>query len=273
MSRVSAVLATLAAVAIVLAGCAPVPNGMDRWPTAMVVLGHSGATGFNSDPDKPNQDAKENSWATGTNKDVLSVYQRAVVQSPALSGHAYNEAVSGSNVHDLPAQVDAALAEDRLPDLFLIQTIDNDIRCDGTDDDNYDAYGEKIAAVLASIHVGAPDARIYVAGLWGDVQNFTDVISLRPDIVAANQGGGPCDVFDSDGEQLPEVIANYQGIVDEYENQLRDACDAVDGCIFGGDDVLNMQLTPDDLAPDTNYLSIRGLHKLADIVWTALSAA
>ena len=51
---------------------------------AIAVLGHSGATGTMSDPQDPSRDATENSWATGENPHVRSVYQRLVERYPAI---------------------------------------------------------------------------------------------------------------------------------------------------------------------------------------------
>ncbi|HYN32629.1 MAG TPA: hypothetical protein VES40_08395, partial [Ilumatobacteraceae bacterium] len=67
-----------------------------QWPNSMVVLGHSGATGWNSDPANPGTDAIQNSWATGDNPQVDSIYARALAQNPALEGNNFNLAVDGS---------------------------------------------------------------------------------------------------------------------------------------------------------------------------------
>src|SRR3954454_11786639 len=48
-----------------------------RWtsgyPNSIAVLGHSGSTGENSDPDQPGVEVRENSWATGSNPEVNSL--------------------------------------------------------------------------------------------------------------------------------------------------------------------------------------------------------
>ena len=243
-----------------------------QWPTSIVVLGHSGAIGYNSDPTNRNSDAPQNSWATGDNPAVNSIYLRALARNPAVEGHNFNVARSGSTVDDLPRQVQLALAEVPLPDLFIIQSIDNDIRCDGTDADNYEPYGHKIDAVLASIVAGARTARIYVVGVWATVQNYTDVTQKFPAAVGANQGGGPCDVFDQSGQELPSAMAYYQDVIDHYQANLKFGCDLVPSCQYGGDEIGNMALAGDDLAPDFNHLSIQGQAKMAETAWTALNS-
>ena len=91
----AALLATL-----LLAGCASAQGGSSdtssptagsasparssQYPNSMVVLGHSGATGYDSDPASPGADAPQNSWATGTNPAVNSIYSRLLALNPAI---------------------------------------------------------------------------------------------------------------------------------------------------------------------------------------------
>ncbi len=275
MARTRWVVASTIAAVFALTGCtssgsAPTAASDASWPTSMVVLGHSGATGWNSDPANPEQDAPYNSWATGTNPVVDSIYLRALQHSPELDGHNFTVAKAGSDVDDLPRQVTAAIALSPLPDLFIVQSVDKDIKCDGTDDANYAAYRAKISAVFASINDAAPRARIFTVGIWATVQNYSDVTSTIAAAVVRNQGGGPCEVFDSAGKEIPSAITTYQGIVDNYQEQLRQACAAAKHCQFGGDEILAMKIDANDLAPDTNHLSVTGLHKMASVAWDAL---
>ena len=101
---------------------------------SIAVMGHSGATGTLTDPDDPTRDATENSWATGDNPQVRSIYLRLAETHPAMRGHGYNVAVDGSTVDNLEDQLGRLLqVADPLPDVVIVQTVDNDIRCDGTD--------------------------------------------------------------------------------------------------------------------------------------------
>jgi len=127
-----------------------------QYPNAIAVLGHSGATGYDSDPKRPGADARENSWATGDNPAVDSVYLRLLALNPAVRGHNTNVAVAGTGVDDLAGQADQALAATPLPELFLIQSVDNDIRCDGSDADNYAPFAATLTDVLKKLTTGAP---------------------------------------------------------------------------------------------------------------------
>jgi hypothetical protein len=69
--------------------------------TSVVVLGHSGATGYDSDPARRREDVPENSWATGTNPAVDSVCMRLLAANPELDGPNFNLAADGSTAADL----------------------------------------------------------------------------------------------------------------------------------------------------------------------------
>src|SRR3954451_22296719 len=75
---------------------------------AIGVIGHSGATGANSEGD--GSDVRENSWATGDNDDVDSIYLRLLADHPALKGHNFNTAEDGSDSSLLMEQAEQLLA-------------------------------------------------------------------------------------------------------------------------------------------------------------------
>ena len=75
-------------------------------PVGVIAIGHSGLTGENSDPDRPGQPALENSWATGTNPDVNSIYLRLVAARPETEGHVANTAEGGAPASRLADQAE-----------------------------------------------------------------------------------------------------------------------------------------------------------------------
>jgi hypothetical protein len=70
-----------------------------------VVIGHSAATGYNSDLSDPGVDVKANSWATESDPDVESIYLRLLATDPTVEGNAWNYAVSGSEITARPNRV------------------------------------------------------------------------------------------------------------------------------------------------------------------------
>ncbi|MDQ3399180.1 MAG: hypothetical protein M3511_15735, partial [Deinococcota bacterium] len=125
-------------------------------PVGVIAIGHSGLTGEGSNPDRPWQDAMENSWATGDSPAVNSIYQRLVAVRPATEGHVANMATGGAKADTLANQAMAALEEVPTPELVIIQTMDNDLSCDGNQEAQLEAFGTAVAEALDVITEASP---------------------------------------------------------------------------------------------------------------------
>jgi hypothetical protein len=243
-----------------------------EYPSSMVVLGHSGATGFNSDPAAPRTDATQNSWATGDNPDVESIYTRLLAVNPAARGHNANVAVDGTGVKELAGQVDKALAIEPHPDLFLIETVDNDLHCDGTDADNIASFTATFDDALRKISVGAPEAKIFVlSSPWSTTESYFSVAQQLPGARAATTGPGICDLFSPTGEPVPEHQATLEQITQQYLTVVESSCAKVPVCRYDNGALHNMVITTDDVTPDGFHLTIAGQRKLAALEWSALA--
>jgi hypothetical protein len=268
---VRSILLGAAAVIATLAVALGAYSGTAKYPSSIAVLGHSGATGYNSDPNRPGQDAPQNSWATGTNPAVDSVYRRILAHSAAIKGHGYDFAVSGSDVNALLSQAREAVSLPRKPGLFLIQTIDNDMRCDGSDPQNYRPYATKLAAVLAFIAKRAPNARVFIVSVWATSKNYAAAVQHLPGAGRADkEGTGVCDVLDLSGRPRPAGIAGSEKIILAYQHQVAVTCAHFSNCRYDGGAVHRMVIQTADLTPDGNHLSVRGQRKMAAVVWKAL---
>jgi hypothetical protein len=245
----------------------------DQYPNAIAVLGHSGATGYDSDPKAPGTDARQNSWATGDNPAVNSIYLRLLALNPAVRGHNTNVAVAGTGVDQLAGQADQALATKPLPELFLIQSVDNDIRCDGTDADNYAPFAATLTDVLKKLTTGAPKAKILiVSSLWGTIQNHAQVAARLPGPRAANSGTGPCALFDPAGKPVPAHWRTLEGIVLHYLGLLKSVCARFPTCRYDNDALYHMKIGTADITPsDGAHLTIAGLRKQAALEWRILA--
>ncbi len=276
----SLVMIAVATILAVETGCssptatptdAPVSPSPSRttqeWPVAMAAMGHSGLTGFDSGSGA--RDEPANSWATGTNPAVDSVYLRLVAANPAAEGNGRNFAVSGSNVDSLPFQVNLIKDMDPKPELILIQSIDNDMQCDGTDDANLPVYRDKLTQVLDTLTSVAPDADILFVSQPVDVQHYSDTImAIDPTHLA---GTGPCDVVDPTTLQLvPGKVDGLQALVDEYFDAIVQVCASYPRCRTDDGAMQRMDLDPGDLAPDMNHFSVTGQAKMAAIAWSVL---
>ena len=95
--------------ALPLSGQAVPPNPIAQrrnMPNAMAVLGDSisAGTGASGGILGAGQEQPENSWATGTNSTVNSLYRRLLAINPAISGKNYQIATNGADMTDAPGQ-------------------------------------------------------------------------------------------------------------------------------------------------------------------------
>jgi hypothetical protein len=260
----------LAALAFVGASPGAPRSAAVDYPDGIVVMGHSGATGYDSNPQRPGIDVLENSWATGSNPAVNSIYRRILARNPAIKGHNYNVARSGSDVNDLIRQARIAVAFKPAPDLFVIQSVDNDIQCDGTDAQNYGPFAATLARTLEFINRKAPNANIFMVSQWATVKNYTNAIKTMPAKRAAESGSGLCNVFDPSGRLRPAGMASLQKLVNAYHARIAATCTRARNCQYDRGALQQMTLVPRDLSQDANHLSIQGLRKMAAVAWAAL---
>jgi hypothetical protein len=240
------------------------------YPGSIVSMGHSGITGWNSDPKRPNQDAPENSWATGTNPAVNSLYQRILARSPGIKGHSYTVAQSGSNVDDLVWQARAAVLLPVKPELVVVQSIDNDMRCDGTDPQHYKPFGVTLAKALNILVKRNPDVQIFFVNVPATSRNYATVARQIPSARSSLIDDGPCGLLDASGKLRPAGIASEEAIIAGYYKQITMVCARLAHCTTDRSAVHRMRIQLADLAPDGSHLSVRGHRNMAAVAWRAL---
>jgi len=141
----------------------------------------------------------------------------------------------------------------------------HDMRCDGTDADNYAPFAATLTEVLKKITSGAPKAKILiVSSPWATVQNYGQVAAQLPGPRAANSGTGPCDQFDPSGKPVPAHWRTLEGITLHYLGELKSACAKFPACQYDNDALYHMKITTDDITTsDGFHLTIAGLRKQA----------
>lgn len=239
-------------------------------PVGLAVIGHSGATGYNSDPRLPARDVLANSWATGSNPAVQSIYLRQLAPDPTIEGHATNIAIDGSDVISLISQAMRLVNMHPTPELVLIQTIDNDMHCDGTDEANYEPYRAKLAQALGILSEGLPESQFFIVSQWATVAAYDRVIFERNPVHLT--GEGPCDTVDPETGKIVRSKETYvQGLVDAYWTIVTDVCGQVQRCRTDGGAAQQMDLVAADISSDLDHLSIAGHAKFAALEWVALT--
>jgi hypothetical protein len=239
-------------------------------PRSVVVLGHSGATGENSDPSQPGAEVRENSWATGTNPAVNSVYTRILAQSAAIKGHNPNLAQGGATVRDLVFQAELVGPLLPKPDLVLIQIMDNDIDCPTTASE-LATFRSTFRTALNTLAKAAPESRWLVVSQFGSPTTYVKTLTRAQR--QSSGGTGPCDLFDLSGRIMPGPMAKLEKAIHGYESQLRDACKRFTQCRYDGGAFGRIVDKAEYVSSDMNHSSIKGHAKAAAVAWTALRRA
>lgn len=235
----------------------------------IVALGHSALTGENSSDTSPGRAAYANSWATGASPAVNSIYLRLLAVRPDTKGHVANEAVGGAVASSLPEQANSALRKVTKPQLVIIETIDNDIRCDGTDQTHIPELGASVAEALKVITAASPNSKILLVGQFGrpDATYIEQLVAAHPELKPSMQGTGPCDSFDPSGNINQQGIATLTGIIDAYEAEENRVCAQVPQCANDGGVRKQWVDHLDWYSSDFGHLNVTGLAHVAEQLW------
>jgi len=289
-TRLAGTVAALMALALIVGGCsggnttdqpaagAATSSTMSAADTAkpvgVIAIGHSGLTGENSDPSQPGQVALENSWATGTSPQVNSIYRRLVAVRQETDGHVANTAEGGAPASTLAGQAQRALETVAAPALVVVQTIDGDIRCDGTDRTHVAEFGVALADALQVVTTASPDSRILVVGQLGrpSPSFVKKLVAEDPTVKEELTGTGMCDFFGPDGMLNDEAFDTLTSIIEDYETEQARVCAMVPNCRT--DDGARAAYVDrlENFSSDWNHLNVRGQAEAAEIAWPAAAA-
>jgi hypothetical protein len=241
---------------------APSPTPDRSKPIGIIAMGHSGITGEGAG-------GRKNSWATGTVPEVNSVYLRMVGVLPDTEGHVVNVGQGGAPSSRLTAMADQALSAVPVPVLAIIQTIDADIQCDGTDADRINALGENVRKSIHLIVDASPNGHVLVVGQLGRPRAafIEKLVAKHPSQRDALTGSGPCDFFDPSGELNREHIANLTAIIDGFGAEEAKACAEFTQCTTDGGVRAAYIDKLENFSADWNHLNVRGQAAEAELIW------
>jgi len=153
------------------------------------------------------------------------------------------------------------------PQLVLIQTIDNDMRCDGTDEAHIDAVGASVAEALNLIADASPMTQILVVSIIGRPATLAAAFGDEPSWVADHSGTGMCDLFDAAGQPNEENIARLTAIIEGYEAEVARVCAAVPQCIDDSGALAGLVPDINEYSGDAVHLSAAGHARVAETIW------
>jgi hypothetical protein len=247
---------------------APTPTPDLGHPVGVIAIGHSGLTGEGTgETSVPNPNL---SWATGSDPAIESIYLRLVAAHPGTEGHVANTAKGGAPASELTSQAESALYQVPVPELAIIQTVDNDIRCNAS---NVADVGASLDKALTLIHDRSPKTKILVAGQLGrpDVAYVTSLVAAHPEAKSDLTWDDPCSFFGADGKLRPEGFKNLTAAIDAYEAETARVCAKVQNCASDGGVRKAWRDRLELFASDWAHLNAAGQRAEAENTWPAVA--
>jgi hypothetical protein len=240
------------------------------YPDSIVVLGHSGSTGESSDPAQPGVAIPANSWATGTNPAVHSLYQRILAVHPQIRGHNLALSRGGATVADLVDQAVAAVARQPRNPLVVVQIMDNDIVCPAAQSD-FDTFQATFESALQVVDEGLPTSRLFVVSQYGSPTTGWRMLSRAQRVSFG--GTGPCDFLDPRGDLVPPALDRLEDAIHGYEAALKAGCLKLARCRSDQEAFGTAPDRAEFVAPDLNHFSVKGHAQAAAVAWAAMKKA
>jgi lysophospholipase L1-like esterase len=160
--------------------------------------------------------------------------------------------------------------------LAIIQAIDNDIRCDGTDDAHVPEFGAALDDALAIITEASPDTKILLMTALGrpaaELETMADLINSEPAARALYTGPAPCGMLDDSGAPQPENIATLTSIIESYEAEQQRVCDKYPTCSTDEGALATFRREPSMVSSDFIHLNLEGQRRLAEAVWPTVQS-
>jgi lysophospholipase L1-like esterase len=239
-------------------------------PNSMAALGDSISRGFNACPTFG--ECLSAVWSTGSDAGVDSHYTRILAVNPAIAGHAFNDAVSGSTMSNLKNQAQSAVNQQ--VEYVTIEMGGNDV-CKPSEAQmtSVATYQAQFQQAMTTLTTGLPDAHILVASV-PDVLRLWEV---GKDLAAArttwaNFGicqtitANPLSTAPADVDRRQRV---HQRVID-YNTALATVCMQYANCRFDGNAVFNSRFGLSDLSSaDYFHPSYAGQTGLAILSYAA----
>lgn len=245
----------------------------DGYPDSIAVIGIATATGYYSDPARPAATVPENSWVTGTNPQVNSLYQRILAKNERISGHRtvlVDPAVVAGEVGFL---VDRVVAQSPPPDLVVLQVLDQNMVCPASDRD-FDQARRAMVGALQTLLDEAPNTRAFMVSQFGSPTTFAQALTPQQRAAAGQAFADfTCVPFDLSGKQIQQNLDNFEFAIHGYEAAVKDACARFPMCEYDNGAFGRVVEEPGDLGPDFSHLSVQGQAKAAAVAWKALQDA
>ena len=250
------------------AAAGPVAAASNGPPSSLAALGDSLTRAYGAGGAE--QDYPAESWSTGTDPGVASVYLRLLGLDGAISGHSYSDAVSGSTMSADVAQ--AATAVSQGAQLVTIWAGTNDV-CSSTT-----AQMTSVASFTSSLQSTLGELTTHLPGVQVLVVSIPDWYGFWQ---AQQANGSAVSAWATYANRCPDLLSASATAADRAAVQQRisalnaaivGVCGQFAGCRTDGGAVFRLWpgLPAGDLAFDWFHLTPAGEAAVAATAWAAL---
>ena len=239
----------------------------------MDALGGSVTLGFNTDCPDPWVDCPENSWSTGTNPVVDSIYLRLLALDPRVEHHNANDAVSGSTMADLDDQARSAVRHHA--ELVTIAMGTNDA-CGGRTGTMTEtsAFRQEFTQAMTTLTKGLPESRIHVVSIPDLHQRWETFHTVQKAVKAWRSLPFCPTLFTHPTSNAPSDVERRAAVRDRvlaYNAILSDVCASYRQCTTDEGAAFRAPVRPTEFSThDYWHPNIAGQATLARLVWDTL---
>jgi lysophospholipase L1-like esterase len=261
--------AALLAALLAFAAPAALAAQASAYPNSMDALGDSITRAFNTCR-LAFTDCPENSWATGTNSAVDSYYLRLLALNPGISGHNYNDAVSGAKMGELKGQAEKAVS--RKVELVGILMGHNDACTSSVSTmTTVSTFQSQFEEGMNALTAGLPSVQVNVGSianvyrLWelfhtnSNAVNTWNTLKICQSLLA-----NPTSTAKADEERRLQVRQREE----EYDSVLQSVCSKYTQCKFDNGAGFKTQFNANDVSTrDYFHPSVEGQALIASVAW------
>ena len=261
-----AVISLLAALALVVGVVPTASAAAPPVPHSMAAIGDSISQAVDVCCWYGNHPA--NSWSTGYSSydGVTSHYERLRALNGAISGHEYNDSVSGARMSDAPRQATSAVSQGAQYVTILMGA--NDV-CTSSPSTmtSVDTFRQQYQQALGILNSGlSPTAHIFVASI-PDIYHLRQIYYTDSTAELVWAAAGICQSMLSPFLTESQRLAVRQRNID-FNTVLAQECAKYARCKFDGNAVFSYQFSRSQVSRlDYFHPSLSGQSALASITW------
>jgi len=233
-------------------------------PDSIAVLGDSISQAFDSEccAEQP-----QHSWATGDDGSdgISSHYERILAANPGISGHNFNDAVSGSRMDDAPGQAAQAVAQGT--QYVMLEMGGNDLCTDSASSMTSVAdFKAQYVSTLQTLQGLPTGSHIFVASI-PDIYHLWKIFhnDWQAEFVWGFAGICQSMLSTSNSEADRQLVVQREHA---FNKILRIGCAHYANCRYDGGAIYAFRFTTDDVDHiDYFHPSIQGQAGFADLTW------